>query len=369
MRKMLKTLTTVSSQHHTCYKTLVYALLFSMSILLSSCAGKFSRTQSVNLTPFAKQTMQMVGLLHYGLTDSEVLYLHDVTDYIDEDEPFKRYIALEEMVERMLKGIVAYSLQVVTISEQDISVEKKNKALVDILLRLGKFLSEDSIIPYVNAENRKSKADIIKKIKISETYLQALQQSQILVNSFNAHAGKVLDELKEEKKLVSIKITAAIEKKYRTSIDFIKLLRKARQKHYSVLLLATLYDQTKDKKYLAQINKLNLHPVDLIIKGRKKISRNDLLKIHKVVTERLLVLGKNREQVMPDVKLYYKSTLELKKIIKSKSDALKDARLTFILWSKAHTNMSAGKSNPAEWFDVSETGSLLFGAARRATGL
>ena len=45
------------------------------------------------------------------------------------------------------------------------------------------------------------------------------------------------------------------------------------------------------------------------------------------------------------------------------------ANLTFIVWSRAYQKMALGKTNPAEWFDISETGGLLMGAAGRAAWL
>ena len=45
------------------------------------------------------------------------------------------------------------------------------------------------------------------------------------------------------------------------------------------------------------------------------------------------------------------------------------ANLTFIVWSRAYQKMALGKTDPAEWFDISESGTLLMGAAGRAAGL
>jgi spermidine/putrescine-binding protein len=59
----------------------------------------------------------------------------------------------------------------------------------------------------------------------------------------------------------------------------------------------------------------------------------------------------------------------LQKIIDAKETGIKEARLTFIVWGRAYQKMALGKTDPAEWFDISESGNLLMGAAGRAIGL
>jgi len=39
------------------------------------------------------------------------------------------------------------------------------------------------------------------------------------------------------------------------------------------------------------------------------------------------------------------------------------------VWSRAYQKMASGKTDPAEWFDISDTGELLFGVAKRAAGI
>ena len=97
----------------------------SATFLLAGCSSsKWLKTESANLAPFAEQTISMVGQLNYSVSREEILYLRGMIDYMGGPEVLDRYLGLEEQVIRMLKGMVAYSLQVVAISEQDISTEK-----------------------------------------------------------------------------------------------------------------------------------------------------------------------------------------------------------------------------------------------------
>lgn len=64
-------------------------------VALPGCS-KFLKQESENLTPFANQTISLVSSLDYGLSDNEILYLREIEEYIDEDNPFDRFDALEE---------------------------------------------------------------------------------------------------------------------------------------------------------------------------------------------------------------------------------------------------------------------------------
>ena len=81
------------------------------------------------------------------------------------------------------------------------------------------------------------------------------------------------------------------------------------------------------------------------------------------------MVNENYKQLKPDYDEYFLSHSELSKLVESKETGIKEARLTFIIWSRAYQKMALGKTNPAEWFDISETGGLLMGAAGRAAGL
>ena len=88
----------------------------------------------------------MVGELNYSVSREEIIYLRGMVDYMGGKEFLERYRGLTQQVIRMLKGMVAYSLQVVAISEQSISAEKKVNALADMIIALGTPVRENDIV-------------------------------------------------------------------------------------------------------------------------------------------------------------------------------------------------------------------------------
>lgn len=344
-----------------------FIITVSITILLTGCSSsKWLKTQDANLAPFAEQTISMVGELNYSVSREEIIYLRGMVDYMGGKEFLERYQGLTQQVIRMLKGMVAYSLQVVAISEQSIPVEKKVNALADMIIALGEPVRRNDVVPFPMTQEVFD--DIIKSIRASETYLGALQHSTRLINVFQQHAGNVLDETKTELAALSIKISDAIDDKYKWTRAFDEEWRLIRDEYYEGMILLSDYATNRTKKSFNKLKKSRIYPIQSAIKGKSSLSGSEMVKLHDELTKRMRVFNENSKFVEQDIHDYHKTILELEEIVKNHEDGMKLIRLTFIAWSRAYGRMAAGKTNPAEWFDISETGSLLMGAARRAAG-
>ena len=344
-----------------------FILSVLIALLLTGCSSsKWLKTESANLAPFAEQTISMVGELNYSVSREEIIYLRGMVDYMGGKEFLERYQKLTQQVIRMLKGMVAYSLQVVAISEQSISVEKKVNALADMIIALGEPVRRNDVVPF--PMTREEFNTVIKNIRASETYLEALQHSTKLINTFQQHAGNVLDETKAELAALSTKINDAIDRKYKWTRAFEEEWRLIRDEYYEGMILLSNYAKTRKSKDFKALRKTTVYPIQVAIKGKSSLSGSEMTKLHNNLTKRMRVFNENSQFVEQDIHDYHKTILELEEIVKNHEDGMKLIRLTFIAWSRAYGRMAAGKTNPAEWFDISETGSLLMGAARRAAG-
>ncbi len=346
------------------------SLLISLSVvlLLGGCSSaKWMKTRSANLAPFAEQTISMVGQLNYSVSREEILYLRGMVDYMGGPQFLDRYSGLQDQVIRMLKGMVAYSLQVVAISEQGIPTEKKVNALADTIIALQTPVLENNVVAF--PMTREEFDAVISNIRASESYLEALQHSTVLINMLQQHAGSVLDETKAEMVSLSLKINAAIDKKYALTREFYEEWRLIRDEYYKVLVQLSRYAVNKEPKYFREMQQSTLIPVKQALQGKTRLSDPEIIKLHLTLSERMRLFNENNKFVIPDIEDYYSTILELEEIVKNHDDGIKLIRLTFIAWSRAYGRMATGKTDPAEWFDITETGSLLFGAARRAAGL
>ena len=337
------------------------------TLLLFGCE-KFVKVESENLAPFAEQTIDLIGTLEYSLTDAEVLYLRNIHEYIDVEDPYARYFALENQVGNMLVALVTYSIQIVTISEQDIPENEKSNLLADVIVALIELIREDEVVVNPNRDEEKIN-EIITQVRQQEEYLQALRMLMPLINEFSAHAGRVLNELDKEKQKAALLIEAAIDKKYANAIALHNEMRAAKDDMFLTLVNLSRYSVTRDPVYFDKMKSYGMFSVLAATENKKSLDTRELAQLHQALTAELSLVNENYKQLMPDILEYQQYHKELLELVESKEDAIREARLTFLVWTRAYQRMASGKEDPAEWFDISDTGKLLFGAAKRAAGI
>ncbi len=346
-------------------------LLLVAMLSMSGCASmkaKFKKTETFDLAPFAKQTTEMVRTLHYDVSDRQALYLRGMRKFIGAQQA-ESYLALNAEIALLLKSVVAYSVGVVEISEKDISATEKNAALAHMILRLSEHIDNKAGAPFGAADTQQFIQKHLANIRRGHTYLEGLRNAQPLVDAVNHYAQGLLDRLdSEQDRLVGL-FDQAIDEKFKAQIEFLDVLRDAERRHYRALILLSRYRDTHDAALLKEIRALNLYSIDAVLSRKGVLSRRDTLKMYGEISESLDMLERNRDQLRPMLTRYYKSRLELSKILSLRRSAIKDARLSFMLWSRAHAKMAGGKMKPAEWYDVDATVGMLFGAAERAAGL
>ena len=347
-----------------CARLLITILL---PVLLLGC-DKFVKQESENLAPFAQQTIDLIGTLEYSLSDLHILYLRRITDYIEDEDPYARYLAMENQVGNMLAAVVTYSLQIVAISEQNITENEKANKLSDVVVALVGLIEKDQVIPNDNIDAEMIE-DTVAQIRQSEEYLEALRLMLPLINEFSAHAGRVLDELRKEKQRLAITIEEAIDRKYSSAMAMQKELRLFKDDMYLTLINLSQYSITGDTVYFEKMKSYGMFPVVFATRDKKSLNAQQLYKLHKDLTDNLRVANENYEQLLPDVTAYHEHHRELAELLKYKEDAIGEARQTFVVWSRAYQKMAGGKTDPAEWFDITESGQLLFGLAKKAAGI
>lgn len=351
------------------YNVRLTAITLTIILLavVSGCA-KFTKHESENLTPFAQQTIDLIGTVDYSLNDEQLIYLRRIDDYIDIQDPYARYLALENQVRNMLAALVTYSLQIVAISEQDLSENKKANKLADVILALIELIRKDEVVVNENRDDDRT-SETIKQVRQSQDYLEALRLLLPLVNEFSAHAGRVLDELHREKRKMALLVDEAIDKKYGAALKFHEEIRLVKDDVFHTLISLSRYSVTRDPDYIDKMRSHSMFAVLVATENKKSLNTQELQQLHKDITAELQFLNKNYEQLLPDVEAYFEHHRELTELLELKEEAIQEARLAFVVWSRAYQKMASGKTDPAEWFDITDGGKLFYDVARKAAGL
>ena len=107
----------------------VFGPLALAVLLTAGCATlkkKFSGSESVNMTPFAENTLLLLSELDYGLPAEDIAV---VEKYVDLRDPDVR--ALRDLVgiqRTFLKGIIEYSVKIVNLGESDLNPSAQAQA-------------------------------------------------------------------------------------------------------------------------------------------------------------------------------------------------------------------------------------------------
>jgi len=257
-------------------------------------------------------------------------------------DPYSRYFALEDQVGNMLAALITYSLQIVSISEQNVSDNNKANQIADVVVALIDLIRKDEVEPNKN-RNDEALNKIIVQVMQQENYLNALRLLMPLINEFSAHAGRVLNELDREKQKVSLLIDSAIDKKYASAIELYDEIRKTKDDMFRTLVALSRYSIARDPIYLEEMRSYGMISVLTATKSKSSLSNAEIAKLHKAVTEELKYVNINYSQLLPDITEYKQHHKELLQLVESKEDAIREARLIFIVWARANIKWQTAK--------------------------
>lgn len=334
----------------TAYRILALAALLTLTACATSMQGKFAATSQANVGAFADQTIAMLSNSDLGVAQDRALY---VRHYINQDwEETRHFQALVDDAETMLRGIVKYSINLVTIAEVNKTDNTRIQAYVKYLENIQ--------------GNTESKLDlgqgyydeILVKAGTEEKFLDALQQAQPLINGVGRYAQLLMDEINDATKALARKIDAQIELEYSEVIAYQKALEAEK---YAVLRgLGKIYQTYKgDSAAFGELLQSDvIRDKKLIPKGQPNYEQ--LRAIGEHLGHRLEVLSKIWAEIEPDWNNYRATHRELDQLQTKIDQDANRMRAIVIVWLRAHQKMAAGVQNPAEWFDIESAPAQLF---------
>lgn len=202
------------------------ALVLSV-LVLSGCAslkGGLTSTQQVDLTPFADQTISLVGGGEYSLPESvQAILIREFFDYQDPD--FVELNELEGKADLLIRRVIAYSIQLVTLSESSKTEAERIAAYAEYLDALKKtsVMLEAWNIPPEDYDR------IMTDIRGQEKLLEALRAAQPLINEINRLSGLLFDDMEMSLSNIVIKIESAIDTEYRDILTFYEIIESEKK--------------------------------------------------------------------------------------------------------------------------------------------
>ncbi|UCH84502.1 MAG: hypothetical protein JSW50_02075 [Candidatus Latescibacterota bacterium] len=331
---------------------LVGIVLFSV---LSGCSGlksKFRSSKHLDMGRFAEDMIAVAGEIQYSLGQQKATYLRDYTDTPE-------LLLLRKEADRakgLVRGVIAYSIQLVTLGDSRKPDVEKAAELADYL---------EDVVP-VDFEGRdpaltftQGQVDtILANVRSQRKFLDAIFAAQPLVDEVSIASGEIFDDLKIAMEAVVSATRHRIEDRYGDVRKADELLR--RRQMQAVYNLAFLRPIRLGVPGAADSLLAHEPALAALVNTRDGIDAEEMLRIEDRMLGTLKAIRDIRDQLEPDMKMYYNQHHELDEIKNGWNAELRKARVAIVAWARAHKRMSEGVIDPAE-VDV-------LGIARKAAG-
>ncbi len=326
----------------------VKKMLLPMLLLFAvvGCSSpKFSGSTTANLTPFADQTVVMLGESDYGFTRDEAIKIQSYLDFSSSD--WQRLDELAQKADGLFKAIMRYSTNIVTLSESPKIDPEKALVLAGYLAEFEEQVVRES---QMSSEEYQT---MLADIRVQEKYLDALKAAEPLLNEVGRYGNALLEEDERVVKRVVDATAAKINAEYQVMLDFKLSVEEQKEAVLRGMLLIRDFYNTGNSQGLQEVVSL-LPRLKIHLQGRTPSSSADAFELETLLIEHLKRLKTITEQLEPDFKDWEDAHQELDRIHATVLEDNRRAKLTLIVWGRAYHKMASGVKNPAEWFSLKD---------------
>jgi hypothetical protein len=331
-------------------KTTILAAAISLMVGCTTMKKGFVSSEKANLSPFAENIIVILGESDYGLTKDETVRIRPFFD-LDSPEALK-LILLQQQVRSLNKGIVNYSVDVVSLSETKKTQEQQAAAFADYLHTF-----ERPILTHLNLTVEEY-TQLLERIREQESLLGALRAAQPVISAAARYGETNISEIEKATFALVLAIESKIDAHYAEILAYYQTLEDQKKSILHRLNLIQAY-HSGDTRALKKLRAGFVIGSNEVIPANKIIS-DDPADLETRLMDRLNRIQKIGEQIAIDVEDYRESHRELDQLYERSLQDLSKARKTFMVWSKAHYKMSLGLTDPAKWFDITDAPSELF---------
>lgn len=312
--------------------------IFLLAIILAGCTA-FKSTKKINIAPFAENAVSIVGEIEYGLSKGRAIHIRSFIDGPNVQEYEKTW----QKLSMFLKGIVAYSIKVVTISISDLDENKKANMLADYLEKLAVNIFDEPDVGFEMTQTQYNNS--IENIRKAETYIDAMNGAQPIVDEVSRVANKIIGELKVAQENARTEVADRIVTEHESMISFRKSLKVSKTKTFRSIDFLTKY-KFGNKAVLDSLFNLDPQLQDYIQPG-EKYTLEVQNRIENRLMFRLETIRKIQEQIFPELEQFRTEMTELDNLIAIADRGINQSRAAIAIWRQSHQTMASGITEPA----------------------
>ncbi len=322
----------------------IFILLLS---IVSGCSY-FKERRRVNLAPFAENTIALTADIQYGLSQFHPVYLYHHLDGPKVEVLVQRWKRLR----RILGGVMAYSIEVVTISESTISRAEQAEELANFLDNLLRPVLEQ---PRPRLHMTVSKFDtILTNVRSQKEFLPALNAAQPIIDEISRSTLEYLETIRDARDEAVDEVTMKIEEEHGGIKKYVSELKKGQIEILDQIGFLMAYrrgNKAAMDSLLAQAPSLRE-----VVESPSHITDKDLKAIEDRLIYILSTIGAAKKQLEPDLENYRNQKREIDEILNISDTAITKSKVAIIVWARAHRKLSSGVIDPARinLFDLSK---------------
>jgi len=314
----------------------VSILLIAVLALSSGCAA-LVKTKRLDMGPFGENTTTMVNDIQLSLLGKKPLYLKPYLPEHDVVEFRTRWLDLQ----KVLRGIVLYSTQVVSLSRSSL----KGPGRAAMLAQYVEALTTPLIDKNTDAPLTRADLDAaLGSVRSKETLLAALGAAQPMVDAVQSYSLVSFEKLHELAQRVLQETQVRIDMNSAVVLENaarLKTLQNRSLTSYALLVEYRLGDPKALESLLMTDPELKQYQ-----KADHSFDTRGLDVMEKVVVARLQTMALLFGQIRPQLDQYGSETRELDDLVRANDDTFRKARVTMQLWARSHGNLAAGIDVP-----------------------
>jgi hypothetical protein len=320
--------------------------LAALALAASGCSI-FSGSKRVDMQPFAENTVTAIGEMRR--IEAPPIWVR-LRPYFAHPSVLEARATAKPLLD-LVRGVNAYSLQVVSLNESRISEKAKVR-------ELAKFLHGASQQALLNQADEaeialtpERREELLKGIAAKETFMEALLAAEPIVNAVLARGLDLSDS-------VDAALTRAVV-----------AIEKEVQQQYAGMLanrgtLVALQDRTIEAQALAeqvgfgdeaaaeQLRQKVPTLGEQLPAGRKATAKEQQAAVA-TLTAQAARIRTALDQIDPQYQAYRESVLELDTLRAKTTENAKLARSVLMLWARSHKNLARGVEVPP-MFDLAK---------------
>jgi hypothetical protein len=316
-----------------------FVLFIVLMAAITGCSY-LKPTTHLDFKPFAEYTITLAADIEYGLSRNKIHYLRELMN----DPVVRQHGQMWEGVRTILKGVVAYSVEVTTLGSSTLSGPERCDKFAEFVDNLVRPVLQT--YPGVLHATEADLDTLCANIREQEDLLGALGEAQPLIDELARVSDVVFDRVADDLDIIADHLVTKIDSMNAETISYYNLIRAWQSQVFASLVLLGEY-RVGDETAMQKLLELDPQLGELIDKDNK-LSINEL----QAIEDRLLVKAQKarefKEQLQPDLELYRLQQGELADIYNNARRQLTKARITLVVWSRSHRNLAQGIVDPAK---------------------